>query len=160
MTRTWLACAVLSLAFGCVSAVPHVNNRSGLKLAQAPSNNHQFSEVVVTTDEERGELTVFGRVRHLHEQCKEEGHVDLTVEDAQGAVWYAGSVPIVERGGRRGWYGASFRARIPGVLPSPGELRLAFDDASCTAWFDCGNNRAEKRQGASWERGARPETRP
>jgi len=145
MNRKWMACTLVSVAFGCVSAVPHVNNRSKLPVALTPSNNHQFSEVVVTTDEERGELVLFGRVRHLHDPCKEEGHVDLTVEDAQGSVWHAASIPIVERGGRRGWYGASFRARIPGVLPNPGQLRLAFDDASCTALFDCGNNRALKR---------------
>ena len=125
---------------GCAATTPYIWNDLDARVAATPSPFHEFTYVRVY--EKRGELVVYGKVRHEHEFCEDEGYVDLVVEGHDGVQ--AVSLPLLRQSYKRhGWYGAGFRARL-GVSSPPSSIRLAFHDDACHVGdtFDCGDNHA------------------
>ncbi len=129
-----LAVGIISLvlATGCAYYVPVVGNDTSARFVLRGSAKHVFLDRVAFVDEDSGQLVVYGKVSHNHDQCPSEGRVRLEVVDAAGKTWAQQTMPIVNRGAKRGWEGASFRTRIDGAPPKNSELRLSFQDVECS----------------------------
>ncbi len=135
-----LLAVACGLEVGCASRQPFAVHDPLSPVALESSPYHEFTYVRVY--ERNGELVVYGKVRHEHEFCENEGHVDLVMEGSDGTR--VASLPLRNQSARqRGWYGAAFRARL-NVGAAPDVVRLAFHDDGCHAGgtYDCGDNRA------------------
>jgi len=142
MTLAILGLAVAAGVSGCSSG-PYISKNIKNPVKLTPSPTHGFESI--TIEQQRGRLTVYGRLEHRHTFCLTEGHVDLALTSAQGGTTFQASVPIVYRGyKRRGWYSASFRARLPLRVAPNTIVRVAVHDPSCFKGdtFNCGANRA------------------
>lgn len=139
----------LTLPTACAYYVPTVRNDTSARFVLQTSAKHGFLDRVAHIDEESSQLLVYGSVTHHHETCRSEGHVRLIVMDPKGQPWAERSLPIVNRGGRRGWPGADFRTRIDGVPPKDSQIHLSFHDEECSkeGVFDCGDG--EMPQGST-----------
>ena len=122
----------LMLPTACAYYVPVVSNDTSTRFVLGASPRHAFLDRVAYIDEAIGQLVIYGKVSHNHGRCSSEGHVRLEVVDSAGKTWAEQIMPIVNRGAKRGWSGASFRTRIDGPPPKNGELRLSFQDAECS----------------------------
>lgn len=140
----WVLLAVLVGA--CAHRAMPVENETRAQIELLRSSKHEFTDVVAYVDDENKQLVVFGKVKHTHDDCLEEGHADLVVSSQDGRVLHRRSLSIVNRGEQRGWHGAAFRTRIPLVPTAEQQVRLGFHDAECVVGesFDCGENVAQK----------------
>ena len=143
----WLSLVILSLvSIGCGTTQPYVSNELSSELILDQSDYHKFT--YIRSYEDKGELVVYGKVRHLHDFCEKEGHVELVSVDDGGQVVYTASLPLLQQSKkRRGWYGAGFRTRV--ALPTQGKsLRLAFHDEGCYSGFsyDCQNPTTDSKK--------------
>ena len=141
---TWAILGVVVAAgvSGCSSG-PYISKNIKNPVKLTPSSTHGFESI--TVEQQRGQLTVYGRLHHRHTFCQTEGHVDLALTSARDGTTFKASVPIVYRGyKRRGWYSASFRARLPLRVAPNTIVRVAVHDPSCFKGdtFNCGANRA------------------
>lgn len=127
---------------GCATTVPYVSNEVGALITTTPSRFHEFTYVRAYEDD--GELVLYGKLRHTHDFCEQEGHVDLAIDDVNNAFTFTASLPLRQQSRKRqGWYGAGFRTRV--ALDAPARfIRLVFHDPGCHTGpsFDCGSNQA------------------
>jgi len=140
--------AFAALATSCASTKPYIANESQATLDLKPTSYHEFSYVRLYPED--GELVLYGKVDHRHGWCGAEPHVDVAVIGPDNTITRQASLSIANRGGKQhGWYGASFRVRLPAV-PAKGEnIRLAFHETGCSTGenFDCGGNAAADPKG-------------
>lgn len=131
--------STLPLVVACATTKPYILNDTTLAVSAVSSATHTFDYVRLYA--ERGELVLYGKVTHRHEASLREPQVDAAITDAAGRAVAQFSLNLVERGKRRrGWYGASFRARLPRVSVPTHSVSLAFHEAEASP--GCGQNAA------------------
>jgi hypothetical protein len=135
-------CAVVFAGTGCATTTPYIANELGAQIAATPSAFHEFTYVRAYEDD--GELVLYGKLRHTHDFCEQEGHVDVAIDDVNNPSAFTASLPLRQQSRKRqGWYGAGFRTRV--ALNAPARfIRLVFHDPGCHTGpsFDCGSNQA------------------
>lgn len=116
---------------GCVTTGPRITKRVPQQLRLVPTATHRFRSVVI--DREGGMLLVYGMIHHGHESpCPWKCHVQLKVTAADGRLLRKVGLPVVNRGTQnRGWFGASFRVKLPWRLPRDARLTLVMRDCGC-----------------------------
>jgi len=124
-TLTGLA---LSLA-GCATTTPYIDSRldAPIEVRQSPMNELTSLRAY----ENDGEIVIYGKVEPHYRFCRAAPLVEVAV-DREGEVEPERlCIPIVDRGSyRRGWYSASFRARLPNASQAR-RLEVSFHDDEC-----------------------------
>ena len=136
--------ATFALALpACATTEGYVIKSVPGEVALQDSDFHSFE--YVNLKRRKGQLVVYGKIRHDHAPCFTEGHVDLRVSSSGDATGFEASLPL-RRGSHRarGWAGAAFRAELPYTLDDGARVRLAFHEDRCAkpASFRCRDGRA------------------
>ncbi len=130
-TRTpSLASVVLVIASGCATSSPYIYNSLDAEIEVEQSQANEFT--YLRAYEHRGELVIYGDVEPRGEPCCAPPIVELSIERSEGDTVQRVCIPVVDRGSyRRGWYGASFRARLQGYGREPCRIRFSIRDEAC-----------------------------
>ena len=114
------------LMCSCVSrSIPYISNDIDLKIKLVPTRCHEF--LYVRAYYKGDELVLYGKLKHVHDVCKIEGHVDLAVMNGDGSIVDSMNLPVVDRGNhRKGWNGAHFRTRIAKQSSDAAAIRLSY----------------------------------
>jgi hypothetical protein len=144
---------------GCAALQhPYIEKDEDIKLRAVDSSYHAFTRIRVSREDDH--LVVYGKVQHSHGYCRDEGHVDMAVTNAQGQPVGFESLPLRPGSYKlRGWIAANFRRRFQ---PEPGpnsQVVLTFHDGGCSTGtrVDCGKNGAMKIALTSSEGDNKPE---
>jgi hypothetical protein len=147
--KSFAVMLIFGLPFACTTVHHDINSEVGNPIQLHDSDSHRFRSVKVDTDDDG--LILYGSVKHNHIACDQEGHVDLAILSSTNSTSYSTSIPLRQGSKRlRGWYGASFRARIPLQLDSDQIIHLVFHDDNCVSeqTYDCGSNQALDTSGS------------
>lgn len=117
---------VALLILSCVSrSIPYISNDIDLKIKLVPTRCHEF--YYVRAYYKGDELVLYGKLKHVHDICKIEGHVDLAVISDDGSIIDSMNLPVADRGKhRKGWNGAHFRIKIAKRFPDADTIRLSY----------------------------------
>jgi len=137
---TTLSLATVAVAVsGCITGGTRVTNKTPFQLSLKPTVAHSFTSAVL--DREKSTLVVFGNVKHRHEnKCLRQCYVQLMITSKDGKELRTVGIPIVNRGTQiRGWFGASFRVKLPFKTPPGARVTLSIHDRGCRAgpYFEC-----------------------
>jgi hypothetical protein len=119
---------VLSSA-GCATTGPYIDSRleAPIEVRQSPMNEITSLRAY----ENEGEIVIYGKVEPHYRFCRAAPLVEVSVEREGDADPERLCLPIVDRGSyRRGWYSASFRARLPDAAQTR-RLEISFHDDEC-----------------------------
>jgi len=129
-TALFVTATCFALGVGCASSTPYVMSSIESEISVRNSKVNEFSFVRVYDD--RDELVIYGKVEPHYSYCRSSPLVELSIEQEDGAVLEHVCIPIVNRGTRRrGWFGASFRARLPCHESRRAKIQLSFRDSRC-----------------------------
>jgi len=137
---TAIVTAITALSVsGCITGGPRVTNKTPHQLTVKSTPGHAIQSAVLDRDGDT--LVVFGNIKHRHEAaCRKECYVQLKITSAAGKVLRKIGIPIVHRGTQqRGWFGASFRVKLPFKMPAGASVALTVRDRGCRAgpYFEC-----------------------
>jgi hypothetical protein len=132
---------------GCITGGTRVTNKTSHQLSLKATDAHTFQTAVLDRDGDT--LVVFGNIHHQHEnKCRKQCYIVLQITSRDCKVLRTVGIPIVHRGTqRRGWFGASFRLKLPFKMPTGASVALIVRDRGCRAgpYFELDGNTPPRR---------------